>query len=191
MGRSSKEIATGLRAVVALLCILALGSFGSAGSQPQEHALPINPKTSLDVMTVAAQRKAAPDFTLIDSNGKPLALSGLKGKVVLLNFWATWCGGCKYEMPWYAEFHDKYAKQGLTVVGVSMDEDMQTAQAYLKQKSVPYSTVLGSDALGKRFDLGPMPLTLLIDQQGRVAIRHSGVVDKNDFEMHIQQLLRS
>ena len=178
--------------IAALSFVMALLLRPSAGSQAaSEHALPTNPPTSPDVMTPAARRKPAPDFKLVDSNGKQFQLAAYKGKVVLLNFWATWCGGCKYEMPWYVEFDKKYRAQGLEVVGVSMDEDMKTAKAYLTQKGISYPSVLGSDALGKQFDLGEMPLTLLIDKQGRVAIRHSGVIDKNDFEMHIQRLLHS
>ena len=65
----------------------------------------------------------APDFTLIDSTGSPIKLSELKGKVVLLDFWATWCGGCKVEIPWYMEFETKYAKKGLATIGVSLDDD--------------------------------------------------------------------
>ena len=67
--------------------------------------------------------QAAPDFTLIDANGSPVKLSGLKGKVVLLDFWAMWCTGCKVEIPWYVEFESKYGKDGLATVGVSMDDD--------------------------------------------------------------------
>src|SRR5215471_18245094 len=65
----------------------------------------------------------APDFTLSDSTGSPIKLSAYKGKVVLLDFWATWCTGCKVEIPWYMEFQIKYGKDGLTAIGVSMDED--------------------------------------------------------------------
>ncbi|MGH9495284.1 MAG: redoxin domain-containing protein, partial [Candidatus Sulfotelmatobacter sp.] len=70
----------------------------------------------------ASQRKAAPEFALQDKDGKTVSLKDYRGKVVLLDFWATWCHGCKLEIPWFAEFSQKYAAQGLTVVGVSLDE---------------------------------------------------------------------
>src|ERR1700741_756615 len=76
-----------------------------------------------DKLAPAAQRQAAPDFPLADANEKPITLSAYKGNVVLLDFWATWCGGCKQEIPWYVEFDEKYKRQGLAVIGVSMDED--------------------------------------------------------------------
>jgi cytochrome c biogenesis protein CcmG/thiol:disulfide interchange protein DsbE len=71
----------------------------------------------------ASERKAAPEFTLKDSNGTTVKLSDYKGKVVLLNFWATWCGPCKIEIPWFVEFEQKFKDQGFSVVGVSMDEE--------------------------------------------------------------------
>jgi len=156
-----------------------------------EHPLPVNPPTSKDSLVIPSMRKAAPDFTLTDSNDQPLQLSTYKGKVVLLNFWATWCGGCKYEMPWFVEFDKKYRAKGLAVVGVSMDENMKVVKPFLVAKGVPYPSVLGDDALGQRFGLQAMPLTLLIDRQGRIAVLHQGVVDRDNFEMHIQQLLGS
>jgi cytochrome c biogenesis protein CcmG/thiol:disulfide interchange protein DsbE len=156
-----------------------------------EHPLPVNPPTSTDSIVAPSMRKIAPDFTLPDSNDQPLHLSAYKGKVVLLNFWATWCGGCKYEMPWFVEFDKKYRDKGLSVVGISMDENMKIVKPFLVAKGVPYPSVLGDDALGQRFGLKEMPLTLLIDRQGRIAVVHSGVVDRDNFEMHIQQLLGS
>ena len=148
-------------------------------------------RTTPDQLIPAAQRKPAADFTLPDNYGRPLTLSAYKGKVVLLDFWATWCGGCKLELPWYIQFDRQYRDHGLAVVGVSMDDDgMKVVKPFLARKHILYPVVIGSETLGKSFGLGQMPLTLLIDRQGRIALAHPGVVDRTDFERHIQQLLR-
>jgi peroxiredoxin len=145
---------------------------------------------ALDTPTPEAQRKVAPDFTLTDANGQPLTLSAYKGKVVLLDFWATWCGGCKVEIPWYVEFDKKYRNRGLAVIGVSMDDQgMAVVKPFLAQKDIEYPVVIGSGALAKRYNLESMPLTLLIDREGRIAVSHAGVVDKVSFEDHIKKLL--
>src|SRR4029077_6671780 len=95
----------------------------------------------------------APDFTLADSNGTPIKLSAYKGKVVLLDFWATWCSGCKVEIPWYVEFQKRYRNDGLTAVGISMDDDggKQVKQS-LKEQKLNYPVVIGNQDLASRFD---------------------------------------
>ena len=85
------------------------------------------------VITAPGGRKPAPEFVLKDSSGKTAKLSKYRGKVVLLDFWATWCTGCKTEIPWFAEFQRKYAREGLAVVGVSMDEDGLDLSPKLRQ----------------------------------------------------------
>jgi cytochrome c biogenesis protein CcmG/thiol:disulfide interchange protein DsbE len=136
------------------------------------------------------QRKPAPDFSLKDANGRTITLSAYKGKVVLLDFWATWCGGCKVEIPWYVEFDKKYRARGLAVIGVSMDDQgMKVVKPFLAQKGIEYAVVIGNEALAKKYNLESMPLTLLIDRNGRIAVSHAGVVNKDEFESRIKELL--
>ncbi len=152
-----------------------------------------------DNLIPEASRKAAPAFSLADADGTSIDLAAYRGKVVLLDFWATWCGGCKLEIPWYMEFDEKYRRQGLAVIGVSMDDDgWKAVRPFLAQKRDPetggntamkYPVVIGNDALAKQYNLTNMPMTLLIDKQGKIALSHAGVVNKDDFEGHILQLL--
>jgi cytochrome c biogenesis protein CcmG/thiol:disulfide interchange protein DsbE len=145
---------------------------------------------ALDTLTPEAQRKMAPDFTLTAAKGQTIALSAFKGKVVLLDFWATWCGGCKVEIPWYIEFDKKYRDRGLAVIGVSMDDKgMKVVKPFLAQKNMEYPVVIGSEALARKYNLESMPLTLLIDRGGRIAVSHAGIVNKDDFENRIKELL--
>jgi thiol-disulfide isomerase/thioredoxin len=117
-------------------------------------------------------------------------LSAYKGKVVLLDFWATWCGGCKVEIPWYVEFDRKYRDKGLAVIGVSMDEKgMQIVKPFLAQKKIEYPVVIGNEGLARQYNLTSMPVTLLIDRAGKIALSHTGIVDKDNFESHIRTLL--
>jgi cytochrome c biogenesis protein CcmG/thiol:disulfide interchange protein DsbE len=138
----------------------------------------------------AADRRPAPDFTLPGADGRPVQLSQYRGKVVLLDFWATWCHGCKTEIPWYMEFSQKYKKDGLVVIGVSMDDEgWKVVKPFLREKKMQYPVVVGNDELGKRYGLGEMPLTLLIDRRGGIVLSHSGVVDKGAFERDLRDLL--
>ncbi len=117
----------------------------------------------------AADRAPAPDFSLPGENGSPVKLSRYQGKVVLLDFWATWCHGCKTEIPWYMEFSQAYEKDGLVVIGVSMDDDgWKAVRPFIKEKKMKYPVVIGNDELGKRYGLDEMPLTLLIDRHGNI-----------------------
>jgi peroxiredoxin len=137
------------------------------------------------------QRKLAPAFTLKDASGKSATLADYRGKVVLLDFWATWCGGCKKEIPWFMEFHKTYESRGLAVVGVSLDEEgWKVLKPWLDAHPIPYRIVLGDDAMAKKYAIEGMPDTFLIDQQGRVAAAYrAGVVDQTNMETNIKALL--
>ena len=142
-------------------------------------------------LTAVNSRKIASDFTLTDSKGASVKLSDYKGQVVLLDFWATWCGGCKVEIPWYVEFQNKYKGSGLSVIGVSMDDDgWKSVKPFLEKQPVNYPVVIGNPDLAKRYMVDAMPMTLLIDREGKIADSHVGMVDKDAFEGEIRVLLQ-
>jgi peroxiredoxin len=137
------------------------------------------------------ERILAPDFALKDANDKDVKLSDLSGKVALVNFWATWCEGCQIEIPWFVEFENKFENRGLVVVGISMDDDgWKSVKPWLKEKKVNYSIVIGNEALGRQYGLKAMPLTALVDRNGRIADVHSGLVNRAATELKIRALLQ-
>src|SRR6266480_109956 len=135
-------------------------------------------------------RSLAPDFNLKDIDGKDVKLADLKGKVVLVNFWATWCEGCQVEIPWFVEFQKEYAGRGLVVVGISLDDDgWKSVKPWIKEKKVNYPIVIGNEGLGKQYGLVGMPLTALVDRVGRIADVHQGIVEKTATQEKIRDLL--
>jgi peroxiredoxin len=149
------------------------------------------PVISTADLTPPDARKAAADFTLAASKGAPIKLSSYKGRVVLLDFWATWCTGCKTEIPWYMKFLDKYKDRGLSVVGVALDDDgWKSVRPFLEEHKINYPIVIGSWDLGDRFGFNSMPATLLIDRNGKIADMRVGMVDKDAFDREIQILLK-
>jgi peroxiredoxin len=138
-----------------------------------------------------AERKVAPDFSLNDASGKPIKLSDFKGKVVLLNFWATWCGGCNVEIPEFIEFQNKYKDTGFEVIGVSTDSDgWKVVKPFVAEKKINYTVLLADDEICKLYSVDAMPVTLLIDREGRIAASHEGVVEKGAGESEIKTLLQ-
>jgi peroxiredoxin len=136
-------------------------------------------------------RKVAPDFALKDIDGKTVKLSDYKGKVVLLNFWATWCGPCKIEIPWFMDFEQTYKDKNFAVLGVSLDEDGWDAiKPYVKEKKINYRVMLGTEKVAELYgDVDSLPTSFLIDRGGRVAAVHVGLVSKSDYVHDIDQLL--
>lgn len=168
-----------------LKCVCTL-IFLSLGMARAEDA----PGTRADLQAAKA-RKLAPEFALEDAAGKTVSLKNYRGKVVLLDFWATWCTGCKKEIPWFAEFDRTYAKQGFAVVGVSLDGDgWKVLRPFLADGHVPYEVVLGNDATAKLYGIETMPDTFLIDREGRLAAAYrGGLVDRDNIDANVKALL--
>lgn len=131
-------------------------------------------------------------FTLKDMNNANVRLSSFKGKVLLLDFWATWCIPCKAEIPWFVEFQQKYGPAGLQVVGVSVDDTLDKLRPYVAQFKMNYPVLQGlmhddiQDAYGP---LWGIPVTAVISRDGRICMRHSGISTKQTFESEIKALL--
>lgn len=143
------------------------------------------------VLQPTNERKAAPQFALKDISGKTIELKNYHGKVVLLDFWATWCTGCKMEIPWFSEFQRTYSAKGFVVVGVSMDEGgWRVLKPFLAETQVTYPILLGDSPTARRFGIQGMPDTFLIDRQGRVAAAYlASLVERDDVEVNIKALL--
>lgn len=142
------------------------------------------------VLKPANERKTAPGLGLEDSMGKQANLQDYRGKVVVVDFWATWCHGCKEEIPWFSEFQRKYGDQDLRVIGVSLDDEgWKVVKPFIKAESIPYRIVLGNEATAKAYGIGSMPDTFLIDREGRIAAVNVGMVDRSGLEKNIQTLL--
>jgi peroxiredoxin len=150
-----------------------------------------SPSSPIRTALSDTSRKAAPDFTLTDANGASVKLSDYRGKVVLLNFWATWCGPCKIEIAWFIQFEKAYKERGFIILGISMDEDgWKAIKPFVSQTAINYPVMIGNDHLAELYGgIDSLPSTFLIDRQGRIAFRHLGVIAKRDYKAEIQQLI--
>ena len=139
----------------------------------------------------ASQRKAAPAFSLKDADGRTVQLSDYRGKVVLLNFWATWCGPCQMEIPWFVEFEREHKDKGFAVIGVSMDDDgWDAVKPFITEFGVNYRILMGSNTVGDLYGgVDALPTSFIIDRQGRIAAVHIGLVSKSKYEEDLNRLL--
>ncbi len=134
--------------------------------------------------------RPAPQFVRTDLAGRPVDLMALRGRVVLLNFWATWCASCLVEMPRFIGWQSKYEADGLQIIGVSMDDDPAPVTSQVRKHAVNYPVVMGDEQIGLLYGgvLG-LPVTYLIDRRGIVRARYKGDADLGAMESAIQRLL--
>jgi peroxiredoxin len=134
--------------------------------------------------------KAAPAFALKDIAGKPLTLADYRGKVVLIDFWATWCVPCRVEIPHFVELQKKYASRGFTMIGISMDDEPGLVAPFAKKYGMNYPVVVGDAALGEKYGgiLG-LPVAIVIDRNGVIRERYDGITSADTFEKAVVALL--
>ena len=163
------------------IVLLTLSAIASAAAQPNARA----------ELKPAPERKPASHFALTDSDGETATLEQYRGKVVLLDFWATWCTGCKQEIPWFAEFQQKFGAKDFAVVGVSLDEGGWAAvKPFLAKNFVPCRMLLGNEATARSYGIEGLPDTFILDRQGRVAAAYlASLADKDNLEVNIRALL--
>ncbi len=161
----------------------ALLSFFACKSEPVRSGSPL--------VKPAPARQPAPDFELKDPDGRIVRLSDYRGKVVLLNFWATWCAPCRIEIPWFIEFERTLKDRGFAVIGVSMDEGgWEVVKPYLRQVGVNYRVVLGDERVATLYGgVESLPTSFLIDREGKIAAVHVGLVSKRAYQQSIEALL--
>ncbi len=185
--------------------ICALGSSaliacGSQRNKGQSNTPSAAAKDSLaKVSNQSAPDQAAPqpaatsaiDFELRDLSGKPVKLSDYRGKVVLVNFWATWCGPCQFEIPVFVKLKRQYEKRGFEVIGISMDEGSQAeVTEFVRQYEINYPVVMGAFAKLDGFGtINGLPTSFIINRDGRVQSRHQGLLGLNEIENELPKLV--
>lgn len=162
-----------------------------AGTSAVGHVLGIAPAIQPKNVREHKSRDMAPELHLKDRYGNAIELASLRGQVVVLNFWATWCGPCKIEIPWFMEFQQTFHNTGLTFLGVSMDEDgWNSVGPYLDQHKMTYPVAIGDDKLAQVYGgIETLPMTFLIDKSGRIAAVHTGLIAKAIYEDEIKRLM--
>lgn len=150
-------------------------------------------------LTPASQRKPVPAFTLQNADNKPVTSASLRGKVAVLNFWATECGGCRQELPSFIALDNAYRSKGVNVIGISMDilyeglkdstEAWSRVRPFVQAQKIAYPILMDNGYSEHAFSIDNMPATWIIDKSGRVAAIYVGIVDKSNVEANINKLL--
>ncbi len=156
-------------------------------------ALPLALGTAPVASAKVAENAPAPAFTLSAVGGQKVSLSQYKGQVVMINFWATWCGPCRQEMPLLDAMYKKYKKMGFTLIGVNVEPDSKAAEAFLKTMPVSFPVAFDPDSsISKLYSVQGMPSSIIIDRKGNARVIHRGYRpgDENVYLDHIRKLIK-
>ncbi len=176
--------------IVGFVAGVVVGTIAGAHVAGKQNQVGVN--ASAQLSPAHNEGKIAPDFQLSSLDGKQVKLSSYRGKAVLLNFWATWCGPCKIEMPWFAELQKRYRDQGLEVVGISADnEDKNAVSQFARQMSVNYTILLGTDPVSDAYGgVQGLPTTFYIDREGKIVKQVMGLISEDEIEANVRASLQ-
>lgn len=172
--------------VVVVLVIAGMLIAGKHLTRPQ------TPGATISGSNNNVKGRPAPDFQLVDLEGRNVRLADLRGKAVLLNFWATWCPPCKIEMPWFVDLQKQYGPQGLQVVGVAMDEGNahDAVAKFAKEMGLNYTVLLGNDKVADQYGgVDALPTTFYIGRDGKIVTRVFGLVSHKEIEDNVRAAL--
>ena len=174
---------------------LGLAAIPFMGTRAEPHGGSGAPAATAGTASAVCDAKAAkkaPDFELPDYTGKTVRLADYKGKVIFVNFWATWCGPCKYEIPVFVDLQEKYGPQGLAFLGISVDDEASALKPFVDQYKMNYPVLVGLGREEVQEAYGPMlgiPVTVVIGRDGNMCTRYFGLRPKERFEADIKALL--
>lgn len=173
--------------ILALMVVVVAGLLFLAKFQ---GSLPVG---SGHTAAAAITGNSAPDFVLTDLQGRSLKLSDLRGKAVVLNFWATWCPPCKEEIPWFVELQKRYGSQGLQIVGISMDDgDQKDVERFAAENSINYPILFAKDKVAEQYGgIEFLPTTFYIDRNGVVMDRVYGQTGRYEIERNVKRVIAS
>ncbi len=189
------------RWAIAIVGVIALAAVTVTTQMPwlfearptMERAASVDGASGASTLSCPADAKAANlDFTMKDYKGVDVTLSSYKGKVLLLDFWATWCGPCKVEIPHFVEFQDAYGKDGLQIVGISVDDTADKIEPYVRSMKMNYPVLQGLNHDDVQEAYGPIvgiPVSVLISREGKICAKHTGLTGRDVFEREIKALL--
>lgn len=169
--------------IVLAVVLVAVGYYllGKGDSKARTDSRPMLPPNELTGV--------APAFTLTDLDGKPVSLADFRGKVVVLNFWATWCPPCKREIPDFIELQTAYGLRGVQIVGIALDEP-EKVREFALENGMNYPVLLGSDDISMKYGgIEGIPTTFIIDKSGKIVNKFEGFRSRQLFESEIQKLL--
>jgi peroxiredoxin len=196
--RNEGKKSSSVRWAIAAAAAVGVGVLTVSGLMGPEKAVVVDPPAAVAASGASqtpackADGKANLDFTVKDMNGASVKLSDYKGKVILVNFWATWCPPCKAELPGLIELYDRYKDQGLVVLGISGDDDPETLRAFASEWKINYPMIVGRDETQLMDSYGPIygyPISVIVGRDGALCGKHVGPATKEEFEREIKALL--